>query len=72
MEIISIIFNWYYTTTEGEDYCKHELGKKGVKKITEHKPQGEGDNWYCDVEFDDGRVETVSNLNSILRKPLSV
>lgn len=72
MEIISITYNWYYTTQEGEEYDKYEIGNKNVKKITEHKPQGEGDNWYCDVEFNDGKIITVTNLNKITRKPLSV
>lgn len=32
------------------------LGKNGVNLIVEHKPQGEGDKWYYDVQTE---TETI-------------
>lgn len=72
MEITEIHYNWYYTTNEGEDYTIIKLGERGVKKIIEHRPQGDGDNWYCEIEYTDGTLLTVANLNKVVSKPLSV
>ena len=50
----------------GEDYYSYSVGGKGVTKIEEHLPQGEGDLYYCLVSFEDGHHERIMNLNMVI------
>lgn len=36
-----------------------------VKKITEHTAQGEGDKWYWDVEYFDGKVIRLFDVHTV-------
>jgi hypothetical protein len=38
------------------DYESYILGEKGVKKIEQHLPRGEGDVHYCTITFDNGNI----------------
>ena len=59
----------------GEDYDTAEVGvidtmnKLEVKEILEHAAKGEGDKWYYDVIYTNGKEMRVFNPNTILRKP---
>lgn len=64
-KIKAIIFDWFYTTENGEEYCCCRVGEAGVTKIEYHPAMGEGDRHYCDVCYEDGSVIRKFNLNSI-------
>ncbi len=66
MKITSIQYNWSFASGagEGEDYYIEEIGKKGVIKIKEHLPQGEGDRLYYDIIYKD-KVQRVFNPNVV-------
>ena len=73
MKITEIGFNWFYSNNGyGEEYQTRKVGKDGVKSISEHRAQCDGDKWYYDVEYDDGKVQTIFNINRVYREPLSV
>lgn len=62
--ITAIYYNWYFGEY-GEKYESRKVGEDGVIKIEEHKAQGEGDRWYYDISFNDGRTERVFNPNRV-------
>jgi len=71
----------YYNFVEGEAgegyYMVAEIGKpfssygvdeyqdKKVINITEHRPAGEGDKWFYDIELEDNKIVRVFNINSV-------
>lgn len=66
--ITRIDYNWCETFDSemgGEDYYKHQVGEKDVVEITEHRPDGEGDKWFYDVKFSDGKIERIFNPNKV-------
>ncbi len=67
MKITQLIANWYSFTADGggEDYDTYEVGKKGVIRITEHRPAGEGDKWFYDVDFEGEGTKRIFNPNSV-------
>ncbi len=68
MEIIQLIANWHAWNDgreSGEDYDIYDVGKKGVLRITEHRPQGEGDKWFYDVDFENKGTKRIFNPNSV-------
>lgn len=69
-KISKIEFNWFFIETNGEEYTRCEVGKNGVVSIEEHKAQYEGDKWYYDVTFEDGRVIRIFNPNIVEFKKL--
>jgi len=40
---------------------KATVGVDGVKVITGHASQGEGDRWFYDIEYEDGKSLRVFN-----------
>ena len=64
-KVKSIIFDWFYSTENGEEYCSRTVGKLGVNKIEYHPAMGEGDRHFCDVYHEDGSVIRKFNLNSV-------
>ena len=64
MKIIELTANWFYTN-DGEEYVSYVVGEMGVTKIIEHYPRGEGDRWFYDVRFDNGRTMRIFNPNSV-------
>lgn len=65
MKITELIYNWHQYPQGGEDWSIYTVGKGGVKEIQEHSAAGEGDKWFYDVFFDDGRMERIFNPNKI-------
>lgn len=66
MKIIRIDFNWFCTNDQdGEDWHRYEVGKKEIVKIEEHRSQGEGDKWFYDVHFSNGKMERIFNPNRV-------
>ena len=69
--ITKLIYNWRQEGNMqggiGEDYEYAELGKNGVKKITEHAAQGEGDRWYYEIFFENGSTHTIFNPNTVIK-----
>jgi hypothetical protein len=62
----------------GEDYMMAEVGKpflsrngnddyndKNVITITEHRPAGEGDKWFYDIELENHKIVRVFNINTV-------
>lgn len=41
---------------EKEVYYEYNVGQAGVKRIIEHRAQGEGDRWFYDIELENGEV----------------
>jgi hypothetical protein len=65
MKIRCIIFDW-----QNDQYqSRYEIGKNGVLEITVHPAGGEGDKWYWRVEFEDGHVEDIFNINRVFYDP---
>lgn len=63
--INKITYNWF------NGYClQHEIGVDGVMSIREHQAMGEGDRWFYDVEFEDGRIERIFNMDSVIYEPI--
>lgn len=68
MKITAIEFDW--TGLEQWGFCTtYEVGKKGVKAITAHAAQGEGDKWYWTVDFEDGHSEMIFNPTMVSLLP---
>ena len=65
MKIKQVVANWFYTDDAGEEYETYTVGENGVMEIKEHKPQGEGDRWFYDVEYAEMGVKRVFNINSV-------
>lgn len=64
MKIVQVIADWFYTN-DGEGWDSYEVGKNDVIKIIENKPRGEGDKWYYDIHYTNGRMERLFNPNSV-------
>ena len=64
-KVTSIIFNWFYSHENGEEYKEYIVGKE-VVSIEYHEPLGSGDAHYCDVLLEDGTIDRVFNINSII------
>ena len=64
-KVKAIIFDWFYSTENGEQYCSSRVGKLGVSKIEYHPAMGDGDRHFCDVYYEEGSVIRKFNLNSV-------
>ncbi len=42
-----------------------------VEKIEEHQPQGEGDKWYWEIYWKDGRQTTIFNATIVERRAIT-
>jgi len=72
MVILAINYNWRQYSSSGysdHEYNTYTVGKDKVIKILEHPAVGEGDRWFYDVHFEDGRMERIFNPNQIFYKP---
>lgn len=73
MKIIQLTANWYAWNDgreAGAECETYDVGKKGVVSITEHRPAGEGDKWFYDVEFENKGTKRIFNPNSVsMEKP---
>jgi hypothetical protein len=47
---------------------QYQVGRNQVLSIVEHCAKGEGDKWYYDVNFDDGKTLRIFNPDSIIYK----
>ncbi len=63
MVIEKINYNW-----NNGAYSYYVVGIQKVTEITEHKTIGEGDRWFYDVHFEDGRMERIFNPNHVFFK----
>ena len=45
----------------GESWDSVKITDENVLSIEEHLPQGEGDRYYCDVEYKDGKIFRTFN-----------
>lgn len=63
-KIIQLVTDWLYTL-DGDGYDTYDVGKHDVVEIKEHPPQGEGDRWFYDVIYEDGRMKRLFNPNSV-------
>lgn len=60
-------YNWFASDKfhYGEHSECEEVGENRVVEITYHESQGEGDSHYCDIFFENGKMERVFNLNKV-------
>ncbi len=81
MKITKIYYNFVQVSLgdeASEDYMVAEVGKpflsyngndeyqdKKVINIKEHRPAGEGDKWFYDIELEDNKIVRVFNINSV-------
>jgi len=71
MKVQRLIYNWYQTGSvvdrdgAGDNYLSITVGRGGVKDITEHIPQGEGDRFNYLIEYEDGHFMRVFNPNTV-------
>ena len=66
--ITRIDYNWRPVSdgeTIGDDYESYQIGVKEVIEIEEHRAAGEGDKWYYDITFKNGRIERIFNPNKV-------
>lgn len=64
--ITNLVYNWRFSPENGEEFNTFDIGyTKGLVEITEHRAQGEGDKWYYDAIFEDGKVIRVFNPNQV-------
>jgi len=52
---------WVQHTDDGGNPEKFKVGIFGVQAIEEHRPAGEGDRWFYDVNFDNGDLLRIFN-----------
>ena len=73
-DIYRIDFNFQFgqesygceTHVVGEERWSEGHGcRMKVISIEEHRPQGEGERWFHDVKFEDGRMERIFNPNKV-------
>lgn len=64
-KIIELRTNWHINSDQGEDYNLYEVGKRGVERITEHLPRGEGDRLYYDVHKTGGTTLRLYNPDCV-------
>jgi hypothetical protein len=73
VKIKQVIADWFFTQEGGEEYSMYTVGnshdKGTITQIIEHKPQGEGDEYYCDVHYSGGEVLRLFNINRISYEP---
>ena len=66
-----VSFNWRQVGSTidrdgaGEDYERYEIGKNGVKSITENQPRNGMELWNYEIEMEDGRSFRVFNPNFV-------
>ena len=68
--ITSIIYNWYASLENGEDFSTITVGKRYGSNLTctlieEHRAAGEGDRWFYDVHNSDGTSTRIFNPNQV-------
>ena len=64
--IIELNYNYKQAVSDGkemfgEDWDIAEVGKKDVIRIDEHPAYGEGDKWYYDIFYKDGKIVRTFN-----------
>lgn len=64
-KIVKITHNWRQVEG-GEDYDSYTVGNYSVVEITEHRPAGEGDKFFYDVQLKDGSIIRLFNPNTVL------
>ena len=70
MKVRKIYYNWHQVGSVqdrdgcGEDWEEHEIGK-GVDRIEEHRPSGEGDKWFYDVFVGERLMTRIFNINQV-------
>lgn len=77
MTIKAIMYNWYSTPENGEEFTNRTVGiiyHNNIKcdRITEHRAAGEGDKWYYDIHYSDGSMERIFNINQVYYIPSEV
>ncbi len=70
MKITAIVFNWFAVNPEsGEEFVSYKVGVdyrgRKVVEIIQHEAMGNGDKWFYDIIWDDGKNERVFNPNQI-------
>ena len=68
-KITGINFNWFSTPENGEEFSTRSVGDTigdlKIDFIKEHPACGEGDKWYYDVMYSNGKIERIFNPNSV-------
>jgi len=64
--IEQVNFNWRVLPDGDATFDEFRVGYRGVKSIHEHAAGGEGDKWYYDVLFDDGKTHRIFNPNYVV------
>jgi hypothetical protein len=72
--ITMLHYNWIPALSNGidiysEQFTSAEVGRSECISIIEHKAMGEGDRWYYDVNYNDGRTIRVFNPNCVVFTP---
>ena len=57
--------NKIYFQDEWGNPQEFTVGRNGIVEIKEHKAQGEGDKWFYDVIFEDGKIERLFSFNRV-------
>lgn len=72
MEILSVVFNWFTTNENGEEFSSITVGNeyqgKKCESITEYPSQGEGDKHWIDIRYSDGTGTRIFNINQVFYK----
>ena len=45
------------------------IGMGGVKEISQHSAMGEGDKWYWEIVYEDGRITVVFDAKVVEHTP---
>ncbi len=64
-KIISITYNWFYTTDIGEQYQEADVDKNNVVLIQEGVLGGEA---FYEVTYGNDRIIKVLNVNTVVYK----
>ncbi len=72
-KVIKVQYNYRQAVCDGsevwpEDWDQANLEDEDVLNINEHLPMGEGDRYYCDIEYQNGETHRVFNMNKIVYK----
>lgn len=54
--VVAVITKWFATSENGEEYIQYRVGAGGVGRIDYHAAQGEGDQHFADIHFNDGHM----------------
>jgi hypothetical protein len=72
MKVIKeITFDWVYSPSDSRPWWSEAtVGKDNCTEIVEHCAAGDGDKWFYDIHYADGKVNRVFNIHSVKFEPI--